>query len=192
MATSVANITAGRPMASGGILAAPLGSTLPTDASTALDAAYVALGLVGEEGLAPSGERSSENTKDWAGDIVAALQSEHTSSFEITLLEVFNEEALKAVFGDGNVTVTAATPSSGKLFSIKETGEPLGHKSFAFDMKYLDKRMRIVLPDAQITAVEEAPFVNAALNSFKITIMAYKDTNNTKVYRYYDDGTFSA
>ena len=51
MANTVANVSAGKPRATGGIWRAPSGSTLPADASTALDAAFVCLGYANDDGV---------------------------------------------------------------------------------------------------------------------------------------------
>ncbi|MHA7145441.1 phage tail tube protein [Arthrobacter sp. TmT3-37] len=183
----VRNLTAGGPAATGGILRAPLRSVLPVDASTAFAAAWKRLGLVGEDGLAPSGERNLESIRDWSGDTVADLQTDHSSSFTFPLLEVFNEDVLKTVFGDGNVTVTAQTETRGKLYTIIEDGAQLPFAAYGFDMRYIGKKMRILVPNGKITTVEETPFVVGGLNMFTCTVSAYKDESGKKVYRYYED-----
>lgn len=186
------NVTAGTPAKSGGVLRGELGTTLPTDASTPLDEALLKLGLVSEDGLSPTGERESENILDWGGDEIATLQTSHSSGFEFTLYSVFNESTLKAAFGGANVTVTEATASTGTLYTITEDGAELPNGVWVFDMKHKGKKMRIVLPNSSITTVEELPFVKGELNGFTVTLSAKKDENGIKVYRYYDDGVFSA
>lgn len=188
----VRNLTAGGPAATGGILRASLGSALPVEATTAFVAAWKRLGLVGEDGLTPSGERNLESIRDWNGDTVADLQTEHSSMFTFPLLEVFNEDVLKTAFGDANVTVTAATTTRGKLYSVIEDGAQLPFAAYGFDMRYIEKKMRILAPNAKLTTIEETPFVVSGLNMFNCTISAYKDESGIKVYRYYDDGKFTA
>lgn len=189
---SVHTISAGKPKATGGILRAPLGTVLPVDDSTALNASFVKLGYVGEEGLQPGSERSMEEKRDWAGDVIANLQSGHSASFSFTLLGVFDPDVLKVVFGAENVTVTAATSSSGTKIAVKETGSELPYGAWVFEMKTGPKSQRIVVPNGQIGSVEELPMVAGDLQGFNVTVNCYADANGVKVYRYYDDGQFSA
>ena len=57
------NITIGLPKAGGAIYFAPAGTTLPTDASTSLSAAYVNLGYVTEDGVTLNTAEESDTIK---------------------------------------------------------------------------------------------------------------------------------
>lgn len=190
-ANSVAKVSAGKPNAAGGIYMGAVSATMPTDSSTAVDAAFIKLGLVSEDGLKAAGDRKVESIKDWSGDIIAQLQTEHSSAFTFTLYQVYDGDVQKLVFGDENVTVTAATASTGTLITVKETGSELGYRSFVFDMKNGAKTARFVLPNAQVSEIKEHDYVAGALQAFDITVEAYKDATGVKVYRYYDDGVFT-
>jgi hypothetical protein len=65
MANTATNVTVGKPNVSGAVYRAPIGTTLPTDATTALDPAFVSLGYVSEDGLSNNNELSVEATKAW-------------------------------------------------------------------------------------------------------------------------------
>lgn len=189
---AVSKLSAGGPDdPTGGVRMGPLTAALPTDATTAYAAEWIALGLVGNDGVTPGGERSLEDVLDWNGDVVMNLQSQHSVSFSFGLMEVLNTDVQKAVYGDQNVTETAATTTSGKLISVTETGDPLEHRRFGIDLKYLKNKTRLVLPYAKITTIEEAAYTVGAPRMFTATVSAYKDENGVKVYRYLDDGTFS-
>lgn len=172
----------------GGVLAGPLGSTVPTTASAAIDAAIKPLGYVSEDGLEPQGERTVNAIKDWNADIIAQLQTEHSVRFGLTLYAAWDEDVLAEVFGAGNLTVTPATPTTGKLITVTETGSVLPNRVWIFDMKTGDKKLRIVLPNAKVSETTERAFVAGELAGFQVTVEAFKDDAGIKAYRYYDDG----
>lgn len=190
---SVANVAAGKPMATGGVLVAPLASTLPTDAKTALDAAFKALGYIGEDGLTDSGERSTDKTKAWGGDIVLVSQTEFSQTYQFNLIEATNADVLKVVYGDANVTTTAATPTTGTLQSVKVNGDELPRKTFVFEINMgQGRKRRIVVPNAQVTEVGERTYVDGAPVAYPVTIEAFEDSTGNNAYQYDDDGKFTA
>lgn len=189
---SVATISSGKPKATGGILVAPTTAVLPVGTDTAFAATFAKLGYVGEDGVQPGGERSVEEKRDWAGDVIANLQSGHSSKFSFTLLAVFDPDVLKQAFGPNNVTVTPPTTTSGTKIVVTEDGSDLPFNAWGFDMVTGVKKQRLVVPNGQLTAVEELPFVSSDLQGFTVTLDCYKDSAGFKVYRYYDDGKFTA
>lgn len=105
---NASNVTTGKPKKGGAIFRAPLGSTLPTDATTALDPAFVCLGYCGEDGLSNANSPESDSIKAWGGDTVLTYQSAKEDTFTFVLIEALNPDVLKAVYGDENVTGTLA------------------------------------------------------------------------------------
>ena len=59
---NTANVAAGKPRVNGAIFVAPVGSTLPTDASTVLDAAFINLGFISDDGVTLGTSRSVIST----------------------------------------------------------------------------------------------------------------------------------
>jgi outer membrane protein assembly factor BamB len=174
----------------GGVLAGPLGTPVPTTAIAVINAAIKPLGYVSEDGLESQGERTVTAIKDWNADIIAQLQTEHSVRFGLTLYGAWDEDVLSEVFGADNLTVTPATVSSGKLITVTENGAVLPNRVWIFDMKTGGKKLRIVLPNAKVSEVTEKAFVAGELAGFQVTVEAFKDDAGTKAYRYYDDGVF--
>lgn len=177
---------------SGGVLVAPTSATLPTNASEAINATFKPLGYVSEDGIESLGERKIETVKDWNADIIAQLQTEHSVRFGLTLYAVWDEDVLREVFGTGNVTATPASATAGKQIKVEETGAVLPRRAWVFDMLNEDKKLRIVLPNAKISAVTEKKFVSNELAGFTITVEAFKNDAGIKAYRYFDDGIKTA
>lgn len=63
MANNKDNVSTGKPKVGGAVFTAITGSTLPTDATTALDAAFKSLGYCSEDGVTNSSGISTENIK---------------------------------------------------------------------------------------------------------------------------------
>lgn len=177
---SVANIGVGAPLATGGVSIFAPGATLPTDVTPLAPAGATRLGYVGDDGLRPSGQRTSTDIYDWAGDLIYSPQDQHSTQFQIKIYSAFDADTLTEAFGSENVTTV------GDLVIVEETGSPLGIHPWMFDMRDGDKRVRIVPPEAQVTSVTEGPFVRNGLQSFDLTLTCYKDANGVKAYRYYN------
>lgn len=194
MAQLASNISAASPVATGGVLYAPKGTALPTDASAALNVAFKALGYVGEGGIEPSGEGASyKDIIAWGGDIVASvLETKSIAKYSFTLLEVFNEEVAKLVFGAGNVTVTPATALAGTKLAILDKGAEVPRGAFAFEMAYGGKKMRYVFPDAQLAVTGEGPLTHSDITNYAVEITAYPDSSGVRSYRYLENDNKTA
>lgn len=188
MANSVANVAAGKPLATGGIWLGALGTTAPTDVSTALNAAYKAAGYIGEDGVTEGGERSTSKIKAWGGDVVKIVQDEHSLTYSFKFIEAMNGDVLKAVYGADNVTTTAATSSTGTIHQVKMKGDILPHFAIVFEIKDGDNRIRISAPDVQITEVGEVTYADGDVIGYEVTIECFADSEGVKATKWLDNG----
>lgn len=191
MANNVSNVVAGKPLTTGGVLIAPLATALPTTVATAPNAAFQAAGYIGEDGVTEGTDRSTTKVKAWGGDIVKVLQTEYSATYQFTFLESLNANVLKAVYGDANVTTTAATASTGTLQAVKINSGILPHKSFIFEVKDGPAKVRIVVPDGQITEVGEVTYSDSEVIGYQVTVEAFQDSAGNNSYKYSDDGVFT-
>ncbi|WP_193510482.1 hypothetical protein [Cryobacterium sp. BB736] len=192
MANTAANVVSGKPLATGGILIAPAGTAVPTDVSTAPGAAFKAAGYIGEDGVTEGGERSTEKIKAWGGDAVKVVQTEHSLTYSFSFIETLNADVLKAIYGDANVTTTPATVSTGTVHKVLVTGDTLPHKAYIFEIKDGDARIRICVPDGQITEVGEVTYSDSEVVAYEVTVECFADANGVKATKYLDNGIFSA
>ena len=192
MANLVQNVVAGKPLATGGILSGPLGTPLPTDASTAPDAAIAGVGYISDDGVSESMNRETDKIKAWGGDVVKIVQSEHSVTYQYTMIEAARAEVNREVYGEPNVTATVATTTHGNQLAIKVTAEQLPHRVRVIEIKDGDARVRIVLPDSQITEVGDVTYQDAAIIAYPVTVEAFPDAAGVKAYKYTDDGKKAA
>jgi hypothetical protein len=190
MAQNTAYVAATSPVAeTGGVLWAPLGTALPTDATTPLNLTlYTPLGYVSEDGLQYSGEAATtEDVAAWGGDTVATLNTAGSIDRRtFKLLEVLNPDVLGFVFGESNVTVTPATTTAPTKIAITDKGAEPPQGVFIFEM-FTSKgtKIRRCYPIAQPAITDEDPLVHSALGGYEIQITGFKDTSGNRSYTYH-------
>lgn len=174
MGNTASNVSTGKPNPSGAVWVAPKGTTLPTDATTALDTAvFTCLGFVSENGLENNNEMEVSEIKAWGGSIVYRSLTGLTDNFSLALIESENADVLKTVYGDENVTEDA----SGNITVNIVTEDPQ-EKVWVFDLALRnDRARRIVIPDGAITTRETITYNDSDAVAYGITVSAYPDSS---------------
>lgn len=188
LVSDVQEVAAPSPKITGGVLVAPLGTTLPTDATSALDPAFITLGRVGVEGVDRTEERPNTEINDWGGDLIAVLQEKYGITLKFKLLQLMNADVQSAAHGKANVTVTPPTSSVGTLISAKMNRELLDYGSWVIDAYYMQMSMRLVVPYGRITLVGPLKWVHKELAAYDLTLKPFPDVNNNHAYEYWTDG----
>lgn len=191
MANNSRNVVAGKPLATGGVLIGDTSAAAPTDATTT-PTGFTAAGYIGEDGVSEATDRSTDKVKAWGGDTVKVLQTDFAVTYSFTFIESLNADVLKAVYGDENVDTTAATASAGTLHAVSINGATLGRKSYIFEVKDGDARIRIYVPEGQITEVGEVTYNDGEVVGYAVTVEAFVDENGNNAYKYIDDGRTTA
>ena len=175
---SSANVTFSKPGTSanksGYIWVAPLGTAIPTDATTELDAAFVGLGYLSEDGLTePASLTAGDDIVAAGGDTVAQADPTFSKTWTGTCIEALNEDLLKVAYGSANVTVTAATAAKDGTITVKEQAGDLEHHVVIDEMLKGGRKRRNVMPDATFLITGDISHVHTALVNFEFTINAY-------------------
>lgn len=173
-----ANVTAAKPKVTGSIHRAPLGTELPEDATTALNAAFKSLGYVSEDGVTNANSPSSDQTKAWGGDVVLDSQTEKPDTFKWTLIEAMNTEVLKSVYGDKNVSGDLKTG-----ITIKANREEQQECAWVIDMLLKGAVKRITIPRGKVVEVDEIVYSSKAVG-YGTKISAYPDVSGQTHYEY--------
>lgn len=174
------NVSTGKPKIGGAVFRAPLGTALPTDATTALNAAFKELGYISEDGVTNANSAETETVKAWGGDPVLYTQTEKQDTWQFKLIECMNIDALKTVYGDDNVTGTLATG-----ITIKANSEQQGDYAWVIDMVLKGGILkRVVLPVAGVTSVGEIVYKDDDAVGYDTTVGAKPDSAGNSHYEY--------
>ena len=191
MPNLVKNVVAGKPKATGGVLSGPLGTTPPTDAVTELAVAMNALGYISDEGVEETVGADTEKIKAWGGDTIKVLQTEHSVTYTFTFVEFLSEYVNREIYGDANVDVTPATESTGTQLEVRVKSDTLPHKVWCFEVRDGDAKVRIWLPDGQITERGDTTYADNSIAAYQVTLEAFPDSNGVKAYKFTDDGVLA-
>lgn len=184
----VNEIVAPSPRVTGGVRVAPLGTVLPTDATTALDAAFISLGRVSDDGIDKTESRPKSDKFDWGGTLIATLQDSFMLTLKFKLLQMVNADVQGVVHGESNVTVTAPTASKGTLIKSAINAKLLDQGVYIIDAYYMKMSGRLVLPIARPVEVGALKWVHKELAMYELTVQAFPDDQNNLAYEYWDDG----
>lgn len=176
---SSSNVSAGKPKVTGAIFIAPVGTTLPTDSTTALATAFVELGYASDAGVVNSESRETETIKAWGGDTVLKPFTGKEDTFKFTLIEALNVNALKLVYGDSNVSGSLSTG-----ITIKSAAEDLDYHSFVIEMVLNGAVKRIVIPSAKVTEVGDITYADGEAIGYDTTLSAVPDAAGGTHYEY--------
>ena len=176
------NVAVGKPKVGGAIHVAPSGTTLPTDATTALDAAFVNLGYVSEEGLTNSNSAAVETIRAWGKNIIYSKDGDD-ETYSWTLLEVLDANVQKFIRGADNVTI-----AEGGAMSVQVRRPPartqMEENVIVVEMILHNRAVRHVIPRGVITEVGEVSYVDDDTVGYQVTVTALADANGNSHYEY--------
>jgi len=180
MGNTVTNVSAGKPAIGGAIFHAPLGTTLPEDAPSTLNEAFVCLGYCSDDGLVNSNSPESSVIKAWGGDTVLSIQESKDDTFKFTLIEVLNPDVLSAIYGSDNVTGNLSTG----IKIVSNSDEP-EEGAWVIDMIMRNGVFkRIVIPDAKVSEVGDITYSDSDAVGYETTLQCMPDSDGTTHIEY--------
>ena len=180
MANTATNVTTGKPKITGGVYRAPLGTTLPTDASTALAGAFVSLGYISDDGVVKNIALESTEYYDWGGDPVLTEQTSKKETWSFNLIEALNKTTYEVVYGSQNVS---GTLSSG--ISVSSNGKDTGEFVYVIEQSLRGGAMqRTVIPDGMISEIGDINYKRGELIKYPVKISGLADSSGNTSYEY--------
>lgn len=175
------NVSTGKPKVTGAIFRAPLGTELPTSASTALPEAYKELGYVSEEGVTNNNTAETTTVYDWGGTPVLDEPGEKPDEWSYSLIESLNKNVLGTVYGDENVTEDAET---GEIHVVAKA-EKVRDQVYVIDIAMRGGAMkRVVIPIGSLGEVGEIVYNRNDPVGYPITIKGMDDGTGTTHHEY--------
>lgn len=185
MANTASNVTTGKPKVGGAIYWAPAGTTLPTDAVTALDKAFVSLGYCSDDGVSNSSAPDTDTVKAWGGDPVMTTNNGRPDTFQFTLIESKNVDVLKRVYNSGNVSGDLETG-----VTVKVNGEDPEEGIWVIDTILRGNTLkRMVIPNGSVTDLGDITYADGDPVGYEVTVTGSPDASGNTHYEYMKKAT---
>lgn len=179
--TDTAQVTAGKPKVGGHVFRAPLGTTLPTDASTALGDAFKDMGYISSDGVKNNNTPNSETINAWGGTPVLNIQSSREDTYQMKFISALNLEVQKMVYGDDNVSGTLSTG-----VTVNANAKELDDYVYVIEMIAKGNVLhRVVIPSAHPTSVAEITYVDNDAVGYDVTLSCAADDSGNTHYEYW-------
>ena len=174
----------------GAVMDAPVGTPLPTSAVDTIDKAFSSSGYISEDGVALTLDRSTNDITDWSGSAVRSLLKSFTGTIAWSEMQM-SYESLCHAFGESNVEQVLATADHGAQVNVGIGSDLPAARSWIFKMKDGSARVLIVVPNGQVTSIDEIDFVSSDAIKLPLTLTCHPDTSGKSIYIYTDDGVVS-
>lgn len=166
----------------GGVYRAPLGTALPTGPTGSLNAAFVNLGYIGEDGVTEAHEDSIDNIVAWQNaQVVRAARTESLATLQFMMIES-NVNTLET-FHPGSVMTE---PSPG-VYKLEVKPPTAGAQAWVLDVVDGSIHQRIAVGNGEVTERGEVQYVNGQPIGYPVTITCYPDDDGNLMVKWSDD-----
>ncbi|RTE47731.1 phage tail protein [Actinobaculum sp. 352] len=170
-------VSVGKPVATGVVCAATIGTPLPTDATSPLDDAFIKHGYISSDGLTNSTSTDTTDITAFGGDTVLTVQTSRTETFTWTFIQSADKDVLAEVYGQDNVSVDTG------MLKVTHNGKTMPRRIFVYELLLTGGRVkRILVPNGQITEVGDVVYQDGEAIGYEVTVTAYPDADgNTAI-----------
>lgn len=174
----------------GDIYTAPVGSTLPVDPTTALDAAFIQLGYVSQDGVTWRNEQTKEPINVWQSFYAIKYRVTETSAEMEFILKQFDINTLPFAMGGGTITTTAGPP----IFHtyVPPAPETIDERSVVLAWKYSTYDYRMVVPRMMVTGSIETVLSRGQESELPVTLSLLGAPGVDAFAMYTSDPAFAA
>lgn len=179
---NVTEVTAGKPKVGGHVYRAPIGTTLPTDATTALAQAFIDMGYISDDGVTNSNSPESTVINAWGGTPVLTIQESKADTYQLTFISAENVEVQKMVYGDDNVTGSSFSTGVSVTANAKELDD------YAYVIEMIargDIAHRVVIPCAKPSEIGDIVYSDTEAVGYEVTLNCTADASRNTHYEYW-------
>lgn len=182
MPNTAANVRVG---ITGAIYRAPVATPLPANQTTALNAAFVDLGYISEDGVTETYDDTVEDIVAWqSAQVVRSTTSESSASLSWTMIETRGN--VLTTFHRGSTMVTAA--GNHRLDVKPIAADP---SSWVLDVVDGPKLIRIVVGLGEIVERGEVMYRNGEAVAYPVTMRCYPDASGNLLSKLSGDAAWA-
>jgi hypothetical protein len=167
------------------VYTAPVGTAAPTDTSTALNASFLSLGLLSEDGVTRTLNMDRTELKSMGGSLVRVKRTGQSVQFTFTALENIDEVFVRANPGSTSATATGTTTRTYKA----QTTVALAAVIHCVEGSNIS---RFWIPNAEVFADGDMSLNPQGMAGKNFTLMAYPDSVGIVHYEITNDAGAAA
>lgn len=153
------------------VYVAPLGTAMPTDITTALNAAFIPLGLVSDDGPSLTTDNDSTDFYAHGGVFIRTVRSKYKNQIKVMPME--NNKTVWALTNPGSTVTTAA----GITTRVYKTPVP-APQAMIWQLTDGAVTSRRLFTKVDLESVGESSFGDTEINGTELTLNVYTDSSN--------------
>jgi len=166
----------------GELYVAPVGTAAPTTSVSSLNASFIGMGYVSEDGVTESYDDTVEEIVAWQNAVVVRSNTtESKATLQMTLietkgktLELFHKASAVSVVSSGQWKIDVEGPQS----------DP---RAFVLDVVDGSKTIRIYVANGEVSDRGDIVYANGEPVGYDITITCYPDSSNIVMTKFSND-----